>query len=136
MILMSMVLVCLLSLPLMLVYFLHITFSSLKKCSSMKRKRSTTKMTSYALKKYAINDYCSFDWKKSIEDSIKDGLIITATTTGIFYVIKAANVKPPKACYGYHETCWWNSGWCPCQGLCSLQKMDQRVIQQNILWPS
>ena len=35
--------------------------------------------------------------KKSIEDSIKDGLIITATTTGIFCVLKAANVKPPKA---------------------------------------
>ena len=30
----------------------------------------------------------SFDWKK-------DGL--TATTTGIFYVLNAANVKPPKA---------------------------------------
>ena len=38
----------------------------------------------------------SFDWKKCIEDSIKDGLIITATTTGVFYVLKAANVKPPK----------------------------------------
>ena len=61
------------------------------------KKRSTTKMTSYALKTYAINDYCSFDWKKSIEDSIKDGLIITATTTGIFYVLKAANVKLQKA---------------------------------------
>ena len=35
--------------------------------------------------------------KKPVEDSIKDGLIITATTTGIFYVLKAANVKPPKA---------------------------------------
>ena len=81
----------------------------------------------------------SFDWKKNIEDSIKDGLIITATTTGIFYVLKAANVKPPKAsvpgCYGYHETCWWNSGWCPCQRLCSLQKMDQRVIQQTSYSP-
>ena len=39
----------------------------------------------------------SFDWKNNIEDSIKDGLIITITTTGIFYVLKAANVKPPKA---------------------------------------
>ena len=38
----------------------------------------------------------SFDWKKNVEDSIKDGLIITATTTGIFYVIKAANILPPK----------------------------------------
>ena len=39
----------------------------------------------------------SFDWKKSIEDSIKDGLIITATTIGIFFALKATNVKPPKA---------------------------------------
>ena len=39
----------------------------------------------------------SFDWKKNIEYTIKDGLIITATTTGIFYVSKTANVKPPKA---------------------------------------
>ena len=35
--------------------------------------------------------------KKKIEDSIKDGLIITATTTEILYVVKAANAKPPKA---------------------------------------
>ena len=28
---------------------------------------------------------------------MKDGLIITATTTGIFFGLKAANVKPPKA---------------------------------------
>ena len=39
----------------------------------------------------------SFDWKKDIEDSIKDGLIITATTTGIFYALKAASKKTPKA---------------------------------------
>ena len=35
--------------------------------------------------------------KKNVEDSVQDGLIITATTTGIFYVLKAANAKPPKA---------------------------------------
>ena len=39
----------------------------------------------------------SFDWKKNIKDSIKDGLIITITTTGIFCTLKASNVKPPKA---------------------------------------
>ena len=39
----------------------------------------------------------SFGWKKNIEDSIKDGLITTATTTEIFYILKAADVKPPKA---------------------------------------
>ena len=39
----------------------------------------------------------SFDWKKNIEDSIKDGLIISIEAAGIFYGLKAANVKPPKA---------------------------------------
>ena len=38
----------------------------------------------------------SFDWKKNVEDSIKDGLIITATTTTIFFTLKAANLKPPR----------------------------------------
>ena len=38
----------------------------------------------------------SFDWKKNFEDSIKDGLITTATTNGIFFALKVANVKPPK----------------------------------------
>ena len=38
-----------------------------------------------------------YDWKKNIEDSIKDGFIITITTTGIFYALKAANIKSPKA---------------------------------------
>ena len=33
--------------------------------------------------------------EKNIEDSIKYRLIITATTAGILYVLKAANVKPP-----------------------------------------
>ena len=35
--------------------------------------------------------------KKNIEDSIKDGLIITIGAAEIFYGLKAANVKPPKA---------------------------------------
>ena len=35
--------------------------------------------------------------EKNIKDSIKDGLIITATTTGIFYVLKATGIRPPKA---------------------------------------
>ena len=42
----------------------------------------------------------SFNWRKNNEDSIKDGLIITATTTGVFFTLKAANVKPPKASLG------------------------------------
>ena len=39
----------------------------------------------------------SFDWKKNIQYSIKHGLIITITTTRIFYALKVANVKPLKA---------------------------------------
>ena len=42
----------------------------------------------------------SFGWKKNVEDSIKDRLIITAAViinAGIFFALKAANVKPPKA---------------------------------------
>ena len=35
--------------------------------------------------------------EKNVEDSVKDGLIIAATTTGIFYVLKAANIKPPQS---------------------------------------
>ena len=37
------------------------------------------------------------NWKKNIEDSLKDGLIITIEAAGIFFALKAANVKPPKA---------------------------------------
>ena len=39
----------------------------------------------------------SFDWKKNVEDSIKDGLIITTGATRIFSGLKAENVKTPKA---------------------------------------
>ena len=39
----------------------------------------------------------SFDWKKNIEGSVKDGLIITATTTRIIFALKGAKVKLPKA---------------------------------------
>ena len=35
--------------------------------------------------------------EKNIEDSLKDGLIITIGVAGIFYGLKAANIKPPKA---------------------------------------
>ena len=35
--------------------------------------------------------------EKNIEDSIKDRLLITATTTEVFYTLKAASVKLPKA---------------------------------------
>ena len=39
----------------------------------------------------------NFNWEKNVEDSLKDGLIITIGTAGIFYGLRAVNVKPPKA---------------------------------------
>ena len=37
----------------------------------------------------------SFEWYRNIEDSNKDGLIITTTTGGPLFMLKAANMKPP-----------------------------------------
>ena len=80
----------------------------------------------------------SFDWKKNIEDSIKDTLIITITATRIFYALKAANVKPPKASLDAMDImklaggiCGWGVG----ERLKKKKKMDQRVIQQKFYGP-
>ena len=54
----------------------------------------------------------SFDWKKNIEDSIKDGLIITAAIIGIFFALKAANVQPPKASLDAMDIMKVTSGIC------------------------
>ena len=50
----------------------------------------------------------SFDWKKNIVD----GLIITAATTGIFFALKAANVKPSKASLDAMDIMKLGSGIC------------------------
>ena len=39
----------------------------------------------------------NFSWRKNIEDSLRDGLIITIGTAGIFFGLNAADVKPTKA---------------------------------------
>ena len=38
-----------------------------------------------------------FDIKKNLEESLKEGLIITASTVGIFWLLKMAKINPPKA---------------------------------------
>ena len=38
----------------------------------------------------------SFNWRKNIEDSLKDGLIMTIGAARVFDGLKVANVKPPK----------------------------------------
>ena len=48
--------------------------------------------------------------EKHIEDSIKNGLIITATTTGIFYTLKVANVKPPKTSLDFMDIMKFDGG--------------------------
>ena len=54
----------------------------------------------------------SFNWKKNAENSIKDGLIITATTNGIFFTLKEANVKLPKASLDAMDVIKLASGIC------------------------
>ena len=54
----------------------------------------------------------SFDCKKSIEDSLKDGLIITIGAAGIFFGLKAANLKPPKASLDAMDLLKLTSGIC------------------------
>ena len=39
----------------------------------------------------------SFDWRKNIEDSLRDGLVITIGAAGIVFGLKTAKVKLPKA---------------------------------------
>ena len=95
MILISMVLVYLLSLPLAFAYVLDITLSSLKK-PPMKKNKINHQNDVICFKK-TYNKWLDMIAKKNIEDSIKDGFIITITTTGIFYALKAANIKSPKA---------------------------------------
>ena len=76
----------------------------------------------------------SLDWKKNVEDSIKDGIIITATTTAIFFVLKASN--DIYGCNGCDKTCRWNNKRGIGEGICSLQKMDQRIMGQHKFYGS
>ena len=82
---MSMVL---LFLPLVFVYFMHTTLSSLK--LSMKNRINHQDVICF---RKNIQKISSFDWKKNIEDSIKDGLIITIRATEIVFGLKTVNVK-------------------------------------------
>ena len=72
-----------------------------------------------------------FDWKKNIEDSLKNVVIITIGATGIFFGLKALNVvKPPKTSKLDAMDIMTLAGGI-CRGVlvkdCILQKMDQRV---------
>ena len=81
-------------LPSVFVYYLHITLLRLKiKNSSMKNNHQNDIICFRKI----YNKISSFDWKKNIEDSLRDGLIIATGATGIFFRLKAANVKPTKA---------------------------------------
>ena len=94
-ILISMALTYLLSLPLAFARFLHITFLRLQiKNKSMKNRMNYQNDVICFRKIY--NKLSSFDRKKNIEDSIEEGIIII--TTRIFFALKVANVKSPKAC--------------------------------------
>ena len=102
MIVMSMTMVCLRSLPLVLVYFLHITLFSLKIKNKPLKNRIDHQTTSYALEKYIIkisSNYCNCqetidkDEAATVdEEPIGDGLLITTVATataGIFFSLRA-----------------------------------------------
>ena len=82
-------------------FFLHITRNPFR----LQIKNKSTQNNSRLLKhendviwfRYDGEKALYINEKKNIEDSIKDGLSTTATTTGIFFALKAANVKPRKA---------------------------------------
>ena len=84
MILISMVLVYLLSLLLVFVYFLYITLSNLKIKNSSMKNMINNQNDVICFKKNIYNKWLVLIGKKNIEDPITDGLIITATATGIF----------------------------------------------------
>ena len=76
--------------------FLHIMLPRLKiKKPSMKNK--INQQNDVICFKKIYNKWLVLIGKKSIADSVKDRLIIKATATRIFHILKAANVKPPKA---------------------------------------
>ena len=50
--------------------------------------------------------------EKNVEDSIKDGVIITVTTTGLFFALKAAGMKPPKAAMDAMDVIKLGAGIC------------------------
>ena len=81
-----------------------------KKILSMKNRINHQNHVIFFRKIY--NKMSSFDWKKNIEDSIKDGWIITATTTRIFFAQREANVKLPKASLDAMDIMNFASGIC------------------------
>ena len=76
--------------------------------------------------------------KKNIEDSIKDGLIITIGAARIFLGLRVANIKPPKASLDAMDILKLTSGICGgvlVKDYAVYKKMDQRVIQQKFYNP-
>ena len=54
----------------------------------------------------------SFNWRKSFKGSIKDELIMSLSTTGIFFALKIANVNRAKASLGIIDI--MNLAGCKC----------------------
>ena len=78
----------------------------------------------------------SFDWRKIIEDSIKDGLIITIRVARIFFDLKVANAKPPKASLDAMDILNLTGRICGgvlMKDYAVFKKMDQRVNTTKIL---
>ena len=68
------------------------------------------------------NKMSSFDWNKNSHNHRN----IFRTKGG-----KRKTTKGISGCHGYHETSRWNMWRSTGEGLCSLQEMDQRKMQQK-----
>ena len=75
----------------------------------------------------------SFDWKKNMEDyqrrtdhNCPNHRNIFRTKSG-----KCKTTKGIPGCYGYYKTYRWYLRRSISEGLCSLQEMDQGVLQQK-----
>ena len=134
-ILLSMTLVYSLSLPLAFAYFLQITLPRLQIKNESMKNRINRQNNGICFRKI-YNKTSSFDWKKNIEDSINDEIIMTATTTGIFFEI---NVKLPKASLDAMNIMKFSAGICGGGGEVLMKdyavykkgSTSQRVIQKN-----
>ena len=76
----------------------------------------------------------TFDWKKNVEDSIKVGVIITVTTTGLSFTLKTEGMKPTKAALDAMDVMKFAAGICAgisVKDYAVYKKMDQRVMQQK-----
>ena len=107
------------------------------KNSSMKKRINHQNDVIYFRKIY--NAWVVLIGKKNIEDSLKDGLIITIRAAGIFFALKVVNVKPPKASLDAMDLLKLTGGVCSGALVKDYavykKRINEWIQQQKILQP-